>query len=266
MPLFPLKGQALSTSITCTAGTGFLLFGYDQGVFSGLLSLPSFSDTFQNPSPTVKGHIDLGCLIGALSMIFVGDKLGRKRSIRLGCLIVIVGAILQTSSFSLVQMIIARIITGVGTVANTTAIPLWQSELAKALHRGRLIGFSLVILVFGLIIANLVNLLFSYTDTNKSITWRFPLAFQCVFTLMTLALLSCIPESPRWLMLQDRSDEARTVIARLLAWSEDDPVVREDHAEIDRSIQQDREIQKPRMSEIFRNGSPADIPSHRSWS
>lgn len=119
MFLHSLQGKALTAAITVACGTGFLLFGYDQGVFGGLLSNLAFLRVFKNPDATIQGQIvstyDLGCIMGAISTIFFGDKIGRRRTIVLGCLFVMVGGTIQSASYGLAQMIVGRIVAGVGT-------------------------------------------------------------------------------------------------------------------------------------------------------
>jgi MFS family permease len=63
-------------------------------------------------------HQEIGCLVGALSNLWVGDRLGRRRTIVLGGCIMIIGAILQTTSYSYAQLVVARIVTGVGNGLN----------------------------------------------------------------------------------------------------------------------------------------------------
>lgn len=109
----------------------FFLFGYDQGVMGGLLTLGSFVDTFpeintSNPpagksssyTSTIQGIsiacYNLGCFVGAVLTIWIGDWLGRKKTIFLGSAIMVVGASLQCSAFSLGHLIAGRIITGLG--------------------------------------------------------------------------------------------------------------------------------------------------------
>ena len=152
------QGKWLQYRITAACGAGFLLFGYDQGVFGGLLDNKQFLETFENPSVTIQGQIvatyDIGCIIGTLVTMYAGDKLGRRRTILIGCFILIVGAILQTASYSLAQMIVGRVVAGVGNGMNTIAIPIWQSETARAEHRGKLIVAQLVTNIFGIVITN----------------------------------------------------------------------------------------------------------------
>ncbi|KAH8821905.1 hexose carrier protein, partial [Xylogone sp. PMI_703] len=196
----------------------------------------------------------LWCMFGALLSVFVGDKLGRRLSIALACTIIIVGGALQSCAYKLPHIIVARIVTGLGTGINTTAIPLWQSETSKPKHRGSLISVQLILLIAGLVITSLINFGFTYVDQNKDVTWRFPLAFQCFFALLTMGLLYFMPESPRWLVLKDRTNEAQQIIARLLAKPTDDQEVRDSLALIVDAVEWERKTQKPGLREIFSGG------------
>jgi len=148
-----LQGRTLTAALAFVAGTGFTLFGYDQGVMSALLTAKQFEKTF--PEVIVDGlpghanHAtlqsflvaiyEIGCLVGALSNLWIGDKLGRRRTIVLGGVIMIVGAILQTTSFSYAQMVVARIVTGLGNGLNTSTVPSYHAECSPAAKRGSFI-------------------------------------------------------------------------------------------------------------------------------
>lgn len=67
-----------------------------------------------------------------------GDKLGRRRSILIGCHILLVGAVLQTASWSIPLMIVDQVVAGAGKDMNTIAIPIWQAEVAHPEDRGKL--------------------------------------------------------------------------------------------------------------------------------
>jgi hypothetical protein len=88
--------------------TVLLSFGYDQGIFGGLLGNDNFIATFDNPGALIQGQItatyDLGCFFGAIGAMGFGSVLGRVRGLWLGCIVLIVGAILQASSYSVAQM------------------------------------------------------------------------------------------------------------------------------------------------------------------
>jgi MFS family permease len=133
------SGRMLQVLITVVAVTDFLLFGYDQGVMSGIISAPAFQAAF----PQVKGDSTYegfvvsiyacGCFLGAITIFLVGDKLGRRKSIFLGAFIMIIGVIIQVACAppnggATAQFIVGRCITGIGNGINTSTIPTWQAE------------------------------------------------------------------------------------------------------------------------------------------
>ncbi|KAL3429879.1 general substrate transporter [Aspergillus tetrazonus] len=241
MLLRDTQGKTFQYGITAACGAGFLLFGYDQGVFGGLLDNEPFLKMFGYPGATIQGQIvptyDIGCIIGTLVSMYAGDKLGRRRSILIGCLILIVGAILQTASYSLGQMITGR-----------------QTETARPNDRGKLIIFQLVTNIFGIVIANWMNYGFTFIP-HSSVSWRFPLAFQC-FSIVTVALVLITPESPRWLIMKNRVSEAQNILARLLSKPDDHPSVASEINNLVAAVQHEAEVQKSvALKEIFTRNS-----------
>ena len=135
-----LTGRWLQIGVCVTGSSGFLLLGYDrelpsqertkqipdnvaEGVMSGILTEPNFLTYFpqmepENKSGAIQALVvaiyEIGCLIGAIGIIMFGDKLGRRRSILTGALIMCVGAVIQTTSFGMAQLIVGRIVTGIG--------------------------------------------------------------------------------------------------------------------------------------------------------
>jgi len=132
------SGRALQMLITAVAVTDFLLFGYDQGVMSGIISAPAFTAAFpqvldSNYEGFVVSIYAVGCFLGAIFIFLVGDKLGRRKAIFLGAIVMIIGVIIQVSSVppnggATAQFIIGRAITGVGNGINTSTIPTYQAE------------------------------------------------------------------------------------------------------------------------------------------
>ena len=116
------------------------LFGYDQGVLGAVIGLQSFRNEFDNPSANLEGIIaaiyDIGCLVGAIVAFLTADRFGRRGSLKMGCWIMVVGTILQTAATESVQLIIGRIITGIGNGINTVNVPIWQAESFKSHNRG----------------------------------------------------------------------------------------------------------------------------------
>jgi len=169
----------------------------------GILTLPIFLSQFPDINDKEEGltssemsnrstyqgiavaSYNLGCFIGAVITIFIGNPLGRKRMIFLGTAIMVIGAALQASAFSLEHFIIGRIITGLGNGGNTSTVPMWQSETCSAHKRGKLVMIEGALITGGIMISYWVDLGLSFAP--GSVAWRFPLAFQIVFCVFILA-------------------------------------------------------------------------------
>lgn len=106
--MFQLRGKPLIALILVVSGTQFTLFGYDQGLFGGILAGERFQRMLGHPDPTMSGLVtgiyDIGCAIGAVVAFIFGERIGRKRSVILANLIVIVGAAIQAASYSYTQV------------------------------------------------------------------------------------------------------------------------------------------------------------------
>ncbi|KAF3207862.1 hypothetical protein TWF679_008194 [Orbilia oligospora] len=215
-----LYGRPLSLTISTICTIGFLLFGYDQGVMSGLITHPNFNSTFPSTrdNSTMQGLVtalyEIGCLIGAIFILFFGDIIGRKKGIMGGAFIMIVGTVIQVTSFgSLVQFVLGRIITGVGNGMNTSSIPTYQAECANTKNRGLLICIQGGTIAFGTLLSYWLN--YGVTQYESSFSWRFPIAFQIVFGLIIFFGMAGLPDSPRWLLSCGRDEEGTAVIAAI---------------------------------------------------
>lgn len=228
---FGLRGNWLNWAVGIIAGCDFLLFGYDQGVMGGILTMHQFLDAFPSINAedmTVSDAVrsqrsteqgiavaayNLGCFVGAVISIFISNPLGRKRMIILGTAIMVVGAALQASATTIPHLIIGRVVTGIGNGGNTSTVPTWQSETSRAHKRGKLVMIEGALITCGIMLSYWIDLGFSFIES--SVSWRFPLAFQIVFCLFILCFIWGLPESPRWLILKNRDEEAREVLAAL---------------------------------------------------
>jgi MFS family permease len=222
-----------------------------------LLANPNFLSTFNDPGTTLQGQIvstyTIGCIFGALLSLVIGDILGRRRSVALGCAFLTVGGILQATAYTLPHMIIGRVIGGLGIGVNTT-IPMWQSETCKPSLRGKLVAIQLTFLVFGFVLTNWMNFAFTYIPNNP-ISWRFPLGFQSALAIGTACLLPILAESPRWLCLKDRQQEAQVVLSRLVAKPVDDPEVQDLLHIMVTTIAREQAEGEITWREVFHNGS-----------
>ncbi len=215
------SGERLTIWISVAASTVLVFYGYDQvrsllppihlsslflplllfnnhhhhanhaqGVFGNVLVGDDFLRTMNYPSATLQGNMtsvyNLGCFVGALSTIWSGDRLGRPRTLMLGSSIIALGAIIQAASYGVAQMIVARIIAGLGTGMNTATAGVWQAETSKIRSRGKLVIIQMANCITGFSISNWLTLGFSFAP--GSVSWRFPLAFQCCESCLSFPL------------------------------------------------------------------------------
>ncbi|KAB8264562.1 hypothetical protein BDV32DRAFT_160100 [Aspergillus pseudonomiae] len=264
-----LVGKPLTMAITATAGSGFLLFGYDQGVMSGLLSGDAFVHTFPEidtttggtGSSTLQGTVvaiyEIGCFLGAIMALVWGENVGRRMCIMAGCVILSIGAALQATAYGIPHMIVGRIVAGVGNGLNTSTIPVWHSELSKPESRGKGLAIELCINIFGVMTAYWVDYGMSYVKNDAQ--FRFPLALQILFAILTFIGILALPESPRWLIAHGRESDARRIIWSLQPNArnigEDDAVVNQDIAEITQAIREEQSAtEESSFMMVFKNG------------
>ncbi|KAJ6086014.1 hypothetical protein N7486_010295 [Penicillium sp. IBT 16267x] len=222
-----LRGRYLHWAITFTSVVGFSLFGYDQGLMSGIISGAQFDSEFPPlagddiHTQVLRGGVtscyELGCFFGAIFTLMYGERIGRTPILVAGGLLMILGTVISVASFGphwgLGQFVIGRVISGLGNGADTATIPVWQSECSKAHNRGFLVCFEGAIIAVGTFIAYWLDFGLSYVDS--SVAWRFPIAFQILFAILVSVGALMLPESPRWFIIQGKEKEACEVLAAL---------------------------------------------------
>lgn len=187
---------------------------------------------------TVTALYDVGCLLGAIFAMCYAEHLGRKASILLGTTVMAIGALLQTTAYGVPQMIVGRVVAGLGNGLNTSTAPVWQGETSQIRWRGKLVVIDLVLNIAGYSLSNWITFAFSYVAGPAS--WRFPLAFQFFFILGLWATVPWLPESPRWLISHGRGDEARRILADLEALDVSHPFVVTAYTEIVEAVDYER--------------------------
>ncbi len=236
--------------IFVAAGTVMCLFGYEQGVFGGIIVGHEFQEYFHHPSPSLTGFVtsvyDLGCFVGALFTLLVGEWLGRKRMLIVFTVIMTSGIFLQTVAHSMNHLIWGRFIAGIGNGGNTATAPVWHVETSHDHAKGQAVVREMVVNVLGFVLSNGITLGFSRLNTEAQ--WRFPLGIQLIFSAIILILVPCLPESPRWLLARGQDAEAKTVLARL---SEEN--VEAEFTGIRDAVREEQAVQAS-WAQIFRGG------------
>ncbi|KAH7141379.1 general substrate transporter [Dactylonectria estremocensis] len=239
------RGKGVRIGITVTCLIAFVLFGYDQGVFGGILQNENWLDQFDHPSDSKTGIIvscyNLGCLAGCILNFFTADILGRRKTIWAAMAFVTIGAILQASAFNIPHLVIGRVITGFGTGMKTSTVPMYQSELCEAKYRGRLIASESLFVGVGIVFAYWFD--FGLSFAGGAMAWRLPLAFQIIFALVVVVLVFALPESPRWLFTRGQREEAVGVMCHVFDKEATDPWILQEVNAIEQAIELESEAQ-----------------------
>ena len=117
----------------------------------------------------------IGCFLGAVIVLYYGERWGRKPTTFWGCLIMIIGTIFQAATFGYGPFVTGRVVGGIGNGMVTSTIPTWQSECARPHRRGFVIILSGALITFGIMVAYWVDYGFFFLE--GSVRWRFPIAF-----------------------------------------------------------------------------------------
>ncbi|OLN89767.1 Sugar transporter STL1-like protein 13 [Colletotrichum chlorophyti] len=252
-----LRGQRLVLAVSILTSLGFMLIGYDNGLMGGLVGAPAFNLTFDSPDPTMTGLIvaiyeanstEVGCFFGCVATAMFGEKYGRRKTIGTGCVIMVIGAIVQAASFSRANLIVGRIVSGIGMGIVNSTVPVLQAEFSPKASRGIYVCAQLSTLNFGIFLVYWIDYAFS-THTG-SYAWRIPVALQCFCLLPMFILLRIIPETPRWLAAHDRSDDCLAVLRRLKC-DEDDESVRALHQSIMQTVSYEASVSAGSWRDLF---------------
>ncbi|CAG7920839.1 unnamed protein product [Penicillium olsonii] len=225
---FGLRGNSLNImAILGVLMPGILTTGYNASSLGGVLELRNFEDQFpeldistainKSYASTIQGIVvaayAVGVFLGTLSCIWLGDRLGRRRSIMTGASAQIIGTTLMASACFMSMLIISRVILGLGTGVLLATIPLWQSEISPPNKRGAHVGMKGIFSGLGCALSLFLE--FGMSFTRGSVSWRFPFAFVLLLSLAVLVFIIYLPESPRWLIRKGRISEASEVLAAL---------------------------------------------------
>ncbi|KAJ1653238.1 hypothetical protein IWQ61_006598 [Dispira simplex] len=228
------------------AAIGGFMFGYDTGVISGILDMPNFKSYYEYPTALQRGTIvsmlTLGCFVGSLLSGYSADKLGRKWSIVTASAVFILGAALQTGSINTTMLIFGRIIAGLGIGVLSMCVPVFQSEIAPPGIRGRLVSLQQFAITIGIAVSFWIDYGCEKIGPDTTATWRIPLGVQLAPAALLIVGIIFMPFSPRWLLDNDKDEQAIRVLARLRSNGDtSDPAVIEEFNEIKSEVQFERE-------------------------
>ncbi len=244
---------------------GFLL-GWDTGTIGGFFQMPSFLETFgklqSNGSysidPSIVGLIvgvfGLGCAFGGILLAKTGEILGRRIGITIGSCIYMIGILIQiTSTSSYIQVIIGRVLSGIGAGSLGVLSPMFISETAPKTLRGTFVSTFQLLITLGIFVGACVNK-FSRGKIG-SIQWRLPLGLSFIWAITLIIGMCFMPESPTYLVKEKKYNLARKAIAKTNELAESDPKVNKELEEIMDSFAREETNGSSSWLELF-NGKP----------
>ncbi|KAJ3569062.1 hypothetical protein NP233_g5298 [Leucocoprinus birnbaumii] len=238
-----LVGQPLLYTMTCFISLGVFLFGYDQGVMSGIITGPYFKSYFNEPTAIQVGSmvavLEIGAFITALAAGRVGDIIGRKGTLFSGAVVFTIGGAIQTWTNGFWMMIVGRVVSGLGVGLLSCIVPIYQSEISPPNHRGALACIEFTGNIVGYSSSVWVDYFCSFIESNYA--WRIPLFMQCVIGFILAIGTLVVPESPRWLVDIGREEEGQRVIADLHGGDPKHPVALAEFQEIKEKVREERE-------------------------
>ena len=259
--MYSESGDGKSGSLTyltltvLVATLGGLLFGYDTAVISGAIG---FLQQHFDLTATMKGWAAAsalaGCVIGVAVAGELNDRLGRRTTLLVSAILFLISAIGTALPRTLVEFIIFRIVGGLGVGAASMTSPMYIAEISPARIRGRMVSVNQLAIVFGMLAVYFVNYFIARGGDeawNVEMGWRWMFGSEAAPAMLLLVLLFFVPESPRWLTKQGRSEEARHILTRV-----DGPVhAAAEMREISAALQQEGEslgqLLQPRMRMVL---------------
>ena len=205
--------------IASVAALGGLLFGFDTAVIAGTLtSLKSYFNLGDAAIGFVVAASSIGCIPGAFFAGRFADYFGRKKMMAATALLFIIAAIGSGVSGSFVQLVSYRFIGGVAIGMASTLAPIYISEIAPPAFRGRLGMLQQLAIVIGILLAFISNYFIAnagYSFLTNENHWRYMLAAAAIPSLLFFIFILMVPESPRWLILKNRFDQARRIFRNI---------------------------------------------------
>lgn len=214
--------------ICLIASIGAIQFGYDGSYFSGILVTKPFTRNYGHFDPAkgtyvvdpsvlslVTSIINAGEFVGAVSAFWIGEKLGRRGGLFLSSACVCAGVILQVSGPHEGLLITGRLVLGFAVGVISCCVPLYCADCAPANLRGMLVNTYQFSIAIGLILGVIVD----YATRNRldSASYRIPMSVQFIFPIvLCLGMFFIAPESPRWLMYKDRTEDAARALRKIL--------------------------------------------------
>ncbi|KAJ8113391.1 hypothetical protein OPT61_g4468 [Boeremia exigua] len=213
--------------------------GYDGSMLNNLRILKYWKEYFNDPKESTLGILTALYSIGAIASLpitpYIADNFGRKWAIAIGCVIMIVGAAIQAAAKNLNYFMGGRFLMGFGNSLAQLSSPLLLTELCHPQHRARVTAIYNCLWNVGAIICTWLT--FGTKRIDSDWCWRVPALSQALPSVVQLAFIWFIPESPRWLISKERNKEALAILGKYHANGDiNNPTVQFEYYEIKETL------------------------------
>lgn len=210
--------------LSIVAATSGFLFGFDTAVINGVLLFLRQQFQLSNLATEVAASaLLLGCLLGAIGASFIGDQFGRRMSLLIAAILFAVSTVGAGLASTITIFSIGRLLGGLAIGIASVLTPVYIAEIAPARNRGRLVSLNQLAIVIGILAAYLVSWGLAGLGSNS---WRWMLGVAAMPALLFFLGLLFIPESPRWLISNRKSEAGRRILERIYGAEQADAQVR----------------------------------------
>ncbi|OAA65330.1 Sugar/inositol transporter [Niveomyces insectorum RCEF 264] len=230
--------------ICAFASFGGIFFGYDSGYINGVNGVKVFIHTIEGANATavssshqslIVSILSCGTFFGALISGDLADRMGRKWVVILGCLIYMIGVIIQmitssSNSNPLGVIVAGRLIAGFGVGFESSVVILYMSEIAPRKVRGALVAGYQFCVTIGLLLASVV--VYAVEKRTNTGSYRIPIAIQFLWALILGIGLMFLPDSPRYFVKIGNIGKASASLSRLRGQPRDSEYIQNELAEI----------------------------------
>ena len=252
------NNRSYSYRVALTVALGGFLMGFDASVISGVVG---FIETqFELTKLQLGWAVSCLTLTSTLSMMISGpisDRIGRKKVLVIASILFFISALYSALSPNFANLIIARMIGGFGVGAALITAPMYIAEISPPKIRGRLVSFNQLNIVLGISVAFFTNYLILQLGKSEAswaqslqfdlYNWRWMLGLEALPAILYFLFLFFVPDSPRWLIMQGRKEEAIGIMEKMSSKEE----AEEEMKNILQSIEEDKHKEKAHFRELF---------------
>lgn len=255
-----MKSQlAYTVRVSLIVALGGFLMGFDASVISGVVKFIEIQ--FDLNKIQLGWAVSCLTLTSTLAIMVAGpisDRIGRKKVLVYAALLYFTSAVLSAIAPNFWFLVAARMIGGLGVGSSLLVAPMFIAEISPPEYRGRMVSFNQLNIVIGISAAFFTNyLILQFGKSTEpwalamkfnAFNWRWMLGLETLPAIIYFVALFFVPESPRWLALKGKYDQALDVMGR----ANNIENAKKEFEEVRKNIEQDKRKTKVPLSELFK--------------